>query len=64
MGYHKKRHRRSFQDIFGDHQDIMGDLGWISYGVSLGETKEIFLGDIKDKSGYHQDIAGRSMLEM
>ncbi len=42
----------------------MGDLGCISYGVSLGETKDIFLGDIKDKSGYHQDIAERSMLEM
>ena len=42
----------------------MGDLTWISYGISLGEIKEIFLGDMKDKSGYQQDIAGRSILEM
>ena len=51
MGYHKERHRRSFLVIFGDRQDIMGDLTWISYGILHGDVKEIFLGDIKDKSG-------------
>ena len=51
MGYHMESHRRSFQEIFGDHQDIMGDLTRISYGILHGDVKEIFLGDIKDKSG-------------
>ncbi len=66
MGYYKERHRRSFSEIFGDHQDIMGDLTWIFYGMSLGEAKEIFVlvGDIKEKSGYQQNLSGISILEM
>jgi hypothetical protein len=57
--------QRLLQAIFGDQRDIMGDLTWIFYGISLGEVNEIFVGDsIKDKSGYLQDIAGRSILEM
>jgi hypothetical protein len=42
----------------------MGDLSWILYGISPGETEEIFSGDVKDKSGYNQDIGGISILEM
>jgi hypothetical protein len=30
----------------------MGDLAWISYGISFGEVKEMFVGDVKDMSGY------------
>ncbi len=42
----------------------MGDLTWISYGISLGEVKEIFVGDVKDMSGFLKDISRRSILEM
>ena len=55
--------RRSLEIIRISWEILVGYL-LVSFGISLGEDEEIFLGDIKDKSGYHQNIAGRSMLEM